>query len=184
MLDKLSVSGFTYHCTHELSLSLPPHHIFLLSQLDCQSCFGFVFSGKKLQNSPLLIACIFHWMWHSHLFFLLTFRLIIHALLYFIWTVIFHFFQWDTELINLLWNLSCHTWLPPSIYICTYICKIMQCGSNFARITAAESCPVWPCSVHRWFTASYKYADIKIQEETVNPMEQGRQETSSDDQRI
>lgn len=140
--------------------------------------------GKKLQNSPLLIACIFHWMWHSHLFFLLTFRLIIHALLYFIWTVIFHFFQWDTELINLLWNLSCHTWLPPSIYICTYICKIMQCGSNFARITAAESCPVWPCSVHRWFTASYKYADIKIQEETVNPMEQGRQETSSDDQRI
>lgn len=28
--------------------------------------------------------------------------------------------------------------------------------------------------VHRWFTASYEYADMNIQEGTVNPEEQGR----------
>lgn len=49
-----------------------------------------------------------------------------------------------------------------------------MCGSNLACIKGAESCP-GTRRVHRWFTASCEYADMNIQEETVNPKEQGHQ---------
>lgn len=39
----------------------------------------------------------------------------------------------------------------------------------------AQSCP-GTGRVRRWFTASYEYADMNIQEETVNPEEPGLQD--------
>lgn len=47
-----------------------------------------------------------------------------------------------------------------------------HCGSNLPHITGAETCPGTD-QVHRWSTVSYEYADMNIQEETVNPVEQG-----------
>lgn len=142
MLDKLSGSGFNYHCTDHFSLSPPLHHIFMLSQLDCQWCVAFFFSVDKLQTCPCTAPAFFH----CDRF--LTSREPVVSLIF-------------SEI-----RLVTHGPHPPHT-VCTCICKMMQCGSHLARVTAAENCPV-TVGARRWPTASYEYANMKIQEETVN----------------
>lgn len=65
-LDKLRVSRF--HCTalSVLPLSTFPS-CFLLSQSDCHFCF-FLSQETNCRILLSVIPCIFHWMWHTHLF--------------------------------------------------------------------------------------------------------------------
>lgn len=185
-LDKLSVCRFHCHCT-ERSPTPYLSGMFPSCQFDCQFCF-FSVSGNKLQNPPLVIPCIFHWMWHNRLF--LSFHLYPSSSGWLVWLMrsLFLFtsyLQLDAAEILLIFSEIClvtHGSHPlyMHIYLQNDAAWVKLCSSHRGWKLSCH----WPGSDHRWFAASYEYADIKTRGETVNLEEQGRQETCSDDNRI